>query len=242
MVLTKQKKNELVESLIPRIRKIAFKIYKHLPEGVVEFEDLVQEGLLGVIKALSKLKKDSINSDGNLSPEAVSFLLIRAKGAMFDFLRSLDFGSKKLRSQEKKIEEIKEKLRDKLKRNPTQEEIANFLGMEVEELYHLEEKISFSYFLSLEEIFNENFKGSYENFVAASTNVEMEVEKKELISKLVQALQTLDDKEVLVLQLLFFENLKTKEVAQILELSVGRITQIKKEALKKLAKKLERYL
>ena len=242
MVLTKERRNEVVISLLPRIRRIAANIYKHLPEGSVDFDDLVQEGVLGVIRALSRLKKDSFAPDGKLSAEATAFLLIRAKGAIYDFLRSLDFGSKKVRAKEKKLEEVKNSLRERLKREPTDEEVAEFLGMDLEELYRLEEKISFSYFLSLEEIFNENFKGGYENFVTSPSNVEREVEKRELIRKLTEALKTLNNKEVLVLQLLFFENLKTQEVAKVLDLSTGRVTRIKKSALKKLAKAMERFL
>ena len=140
------------------------------------------------------------------------------------------------------MEEVKNSLREKLKREPTDEEVAEFLGIDLEELYRLEEKISFSYFLSLEEIFNENFKGGYENFVTSPSNVEREVEKRELIRKLTEALKILNDKEVLVLQLLFFENLKTQEVAKVLDLSTGRVTQLKKSALRKLAKAMERFL
>ena len=242
MVLAKQKRNELVVSLIPKVRKIALEIYRHLPEGAVELDDLIQEGILGIIKAFGRLKKGSITKDGKLTPEAISFLLIRAKGAILDYLRSLDFGSKKLREKERKLEEVKNILREKLKREPTEEEIASFLSVEPEEVYHLEEKLYFSYLLSLEELFSRNFKGGFENFVSSSSNVEKEVEKRELIKKLTEALKKLDRKELLVLQLLFFENLKTAEVAKVLDITPGRVAQIKKVAVKKLAKEMERYL
>jgi len=242
VVLKKEKRNELILSLIPQVRKIALNIYKHIPEGAVELDDLIQEGILGVLKAFKRLKKGSITPNGKLSPEAVSFLLVRAKGAIFDYLRSLDFGSKKLRARERELENIRKLLKEKLKREPTEEEIASAMGIGIDELYQLEEKISFSYLLSLEDIFNENFKGGFENFISSSSNVEKEVEKKELLKKLVEALQELDEKEILVLQLLFFEGLKTQEVAKVLDISVGRVSQIKRNALKKLSREMEKYL
>ena len=242
MVLAKQKRNELIVSLIPKVRKIALEIHRHLPEGAVELDDLIQEGILGIIKAFNRLKKGSLTKDGKLTPEAISFLLIRAKGAILDYLRSLDFGSKKLREKERKLEEVKNILREKLNREPTEEEIASFLSVEPEEVYHLEEKLYFSYLLSLEELFSKNFNGGFENFVSSSSNVEKEVERRELIKKLTEALKKLDSKELLVLQLLFFENLKTTEVARVLDITPGRVAQIKKAAVKKLAKEMERYL
>ena len=244
VVAVKEKRNRAILTLLPAIRKIAKQIYSHLPEGSgTELEDLVNEGVLAVLRAFKDLKKGSLDKEGNLSPEAKNYLLIRAKGAMFDYLRSLDFGAKNIRSAEKKIERVKEELRQKLGREPTEEELAAALGIPLEELVKLEDKIGFSYLLSLEEVFNEkNYKGGFEAFLPNGENVEREVEKRELLSKLVQALKKLDDREVLVLQLVFFEGLKTQDIADILNLSLGRVAQIKKRALKKLYKEMERYL
>ena len=241
---TKEQRNRLLVELMPAVRKIALEIYRHLPESsTVELEDLIQEGMLAVLRAFSSLKKGSIEN-GKLTPAARSYLLIRAKGAMFDFLRSLDFGAKNIRAKEKEIEQIRQRLREKLKREPTEEEVAKELGISTEELFHLEEKIGFSYILSLEELFNENlYKGGFESVLRSGDgNIEETVERKELLKHLLKALEKLDQRELLVLQLYFFEGLKTEPIAQILEISPGRVAQIKKKALKKLATELSRYL
>ena len=244
MLPTKEQRNRLLVELIPAVRKIALEIYRHLPESsTVELEDLIQEGMLAVLRAFSSLKKGSIEN-GKLTPAARSYLLIRAKGAMFDFLRSLDFGAKNIRAKEKEIEQIRQRLREKLKREPTEEEVAKELGISTEELFHLEEKIGFSYILSLEELFNENlYKGGFESVLRSGDgNIEETVERKELLKHLLKALEKLDQRELLVLQLYFFEGLKTEPIAKILEISPGRVAQIKKKALKKLATELSRYL
>ena len=116
--------------------------------------------------------------------------------------------------------------------------------MSVEELRQLEEKVSFSYILSLEELFNEQlFKGGFENYLKGNGESAEEIaERRELLSKLTEALGKLNDRELLVLQLVFYEGLKTEHIARILEISPGRVTQIKKRALQKLAKEMERYL
>lgn len=244
MVATKEERNRLVISLLPDIRKIAKEVYRHLPDGSsVEPDDLINEGVLAVLRSFGSLKKGSVEN-GRLTPQARRYLLIRAKGAIFDFLRSLDFGAKNIRQKEKEIERVRDLLREKLKREPTEEEVAKELQMSVEELRQLEEKVSFSYILSLEELFREElFKGGFENHLKSGGESAEEIaERRELLQKLTEALGKLTERELLVLQLVFYEGLKTEHIAKILEISPGRVAQIKKKALKKLAKEMERYL
>ena len=244
MVVTKEERNRIVVSLIPLVKRIAKKIAVHLPEDAgVEEQDLVNEGILAILKAFDNLKKGSLDKGGNLSSEARNYLLIRAKGAMFDLLRSLDFGAKNVREWEKKLEEAKRELAGRLGREPTEKELALALNVDEHWLTKLEEKIGFSYILSLEEIFNrERFREGFEGVISGGGSVEETVERKELLSKLKKALEKLDERELLVLQLSFFEELKTQHIAEILNISVGRVAQIKKKALQKLAKEMERFL
>jgi len=243
VLITKEKRNNLLLELLPNIKSIARKIYKHLPYGSVELNELINEGVIGALKAIEHLKEDSFDSAGKLTGSAKKYILLRAKGAIYDFLRSLDFGSKNLREKEKKLENVKEILRKKLKREPTNEEIAQYMGFSLKELEQLEEKISFSHILSLEELFREEILGkNYENFLKSDGNIEAIVEKKELIEKIKDALTKLNEKEKLVLYLLFYEGLKTTEVAHSLEITPGRVTQIKSSALRKLKKELAKYI
>ncbi|RTZ58809.1 MAG: hypothetical protein DSZ31_05025 [Gammaproteobacteria bacterium] len=148
-----------------------------------------------------------------------------------------------LREWEKKLEDARKRLTEKLGREPTEKELAQELNVDESWLVKLEEKIGFSYILSLEEIFSRNrFKEGFEGVIGDRFSVEETVERKELIEKLKKALEKLDDREVLVLQLTFFEELKTQHIAEILNISVGRVAQIKKKALQKLAKEMKRFL
>jgi len=175
---SREKKNRIVFSLLPSLKYIAKKIHSQLPEGSgVDIGDLINEGVLAVLRVSEKLKKGAVDKNGNLTPEGRKYLLIRAKGAMFDFLRSLDFGAKNIRSAEKRIEKLREELRQKLGREPEDKELAKELGLTVEDLTKLEEKIGFSYILSLEELFNERYYGGFENYLSKAENVEEEVEK-----------------------------------------------------------------
>jgi RNA polymerase sigma factor for flagellar operon FliA len=243
VLITKEKRNELLLELLPTIKSIAKKIYKHLPYGSVDLVELTNEGVIGALKAIDQLRKTSFDKEGKLTLQAKKYILLRAKGAIYDFLRSLDFGSKNLREKEKKLELARESLRKKLNREPTEEELAQYLGISTHELNQLEEKIGFSHILSLEEIFKQEVLGkNYENFLKIEGNVESIIEKKQLIERIKKALSNLNDKEQLVLYLLFYEGLKTTEVSHILEITPGRVTQIKNSALKKLKKELTKYV
>ncbi|NAZ06913.1 MAG: sigma-70 family RNA polymerase sigma factor [Thermocrinis sp.] len=86
MLSKEEKDKEAILKYLPLVKSIAYRIYKHLPDAV-DLNDLIGYGILAVVEALPKL-------DESKNPEA--YLRLRIKGAMYDYLRSLDFGSKSL--------------------------------------------------------------------------------------------------------------------------------------------------
>jgi len=214
---------ELVLSYLPLVEQIAYRLYRHLPRSV-DIRDLIGYGVLAVVEALPKLDK-------NRNPTA--YLKLRIKGAMYDYLRSIDFASRNVRSKEKAIRQALEKLSMEKGKEVSDEELAQFLGEDPEKLKEDLQAISFSYLMSLEEIF---FEGrSYEElFESKEESPEEIVIKKDLREKLLKAIERLEEKEKLVLQLLYYEELPLKEVAKLLGVSMARISQIKSSAIEKL--------
>ena len=226
-----KEREELILKYLPLVKSIAFTIKRHLPP-TVDVRDLIGHGVIGLIKALDKL-------DTQRNPE--SYLKIRIKGAIYDYLRSLDFGSRKVREKERKIKEALKELSEKLGREPTDEEIAEFLGEDIDTLQHDLSKISFSYILNLEDIFTEEKRGYEEVLKSKNMDVEEEIVKKDLIDKLKRAIDKLSDREKLVIQLIFYEELPLKEVAQVLNCSISRVSQIKGEAIEKLKRFMKEF-
>ncbi len=221
-----KEREELILQYLPLVKSIAFTIKRHVPP-TIDVRDLIGHGIIGLIKALERL-------DTQKNPE--SYLKIRIRGAMYDYLRSLDFGSRRIREKERKIKEALKELTEELGREPTDEEIANYLGEDLQSLQHDLSKISFSYMLNLDDIFTEE-RRSYEEVISSKkTDVEEEVIKKDLVEKLKEAVEKLDEREKLVVQLVFYEELPLKEIAQILGCSISRVSQIKGEAIEKLRK------
>jgi len=226
-------REELILKYLPLVKAIAVNIKKHLPEDV-DLRDLISYGIIGLIKAVDNLSTDN-------PKKAEAYIKLRIKGAIYDYLRSLDFGSRQVREKERKIKETVEKLKEKLGREPTDEEIARELGISTEELLKTLDKINFSYILSLEEIFRD-FTRDYSELMPGSADVEEEVIKKNLQERVKEAVSKLPEREKLVIQLVFYEELPVKEVAKILGTSVSRVSQLKAKALERLREMLSNRL
>ncbi len=229
--LKDREREELILKYLPLVKSIAFTVKRHIPP-TIDVRDLIGHGIIGLIKALERL-------DTQRNPE--SYLKIRIRGAIYDYLRSLDFGSRRIREKERRIKEALRELQEELGREPTDEEVAKKLGKDVEELQHDLSKIPFSYILNLDDIFTKE-RRSYEKVLdSKKIDVEKEVVRKDLIEKLKKAIDNLDDREKLVIQLLFYEELPLKEIAQILGCSISRVSQIKGEAISKLRRFMREF-
>jgi len=229
MLSREQKDKEAILKYLPLVKSIAYRIYKHLPDAV-DLNDLIGYGILAVVEALPKL-------DESKNPEA--YLRLRIKGAMYDYLRSLDFGSKSLRKKEKEIKAKLEELTSQLGREPTDEELIKALGYKSDDFYSDLQKISASHLLSLDDLFREG--RSYEEVFSSSVEESPEENsiKQDLREKILKAIEDLDQREKLVIQLIFYEEIPAKEVAKLLKVSTARVSQIKESALSKLREKLK---
>ncbi|MCX7990325.1 MAG: sigma-70 family RNA polymerase sigma factor, partial [Aquificaceae bacterium] len=121
--MTKEEK-ELVLSYLPLVRQIAYRLHRHLPSSV-DVNDLIGYGVLALIKVLPKVDK---------SKNPTAYLKLRVKGAMYDYLRSLDFVSRNIRSKEKAIKQALERLNMERGEEVSDEELAKFLGESPEKL------------------------------------------------------------------------------------------------------------
>ncbi|WP_448587386.1 sigma-70 family RNA polymerase sigma factor [Thermocrinis sp.] len=227
MLKDENKEKEIVLKYLPLIKSLACRIHRHLPD-TVDINDLIGHGILAVLGSIPKL-------DSNKNPDA--YLRLRVKGAMYDYLRSLDFVSKGVRKKEKEIKAVLDKLTQELGREPTDEELMNALGSKPETFYSDLQKIFASHVLYLDEVFREG--RTYEElFSTEIESPEERVIKTDLKEKVISAIGRLGQREQLVLQLLFYEEIPAKEVAKLLKVSTARVSQIKENALTKLREML----
>jgi len=190
-------KKDLVLEHLPLVKKVAGRIYKRIPPGVIEFDELVNTGVIGLMKAID-------NYDSKKARFS-TYAYIKVRGEILDYLRKLDF--------------LPRSVREKVKNSEWE-------GVKEEAVF----------FVSLEEkLFSNSDSPSFKDLLSSDLpNPEQELLLKDLKEKLVEAMDKLSDREKLVLQLLFVEELDLKSVAEILNISVSRVSQIKGGALKKL--------
>ncbi|RMH79352.1 MAG: FliA/WhiG family RNA polymerase sigma factor [Acidobacteria bacterium] len=220
-----EEKKELILSYLPLVKSIAYKVHRHLPSSV-DINDLIGYGVLALIESLPKLDK-------NKNPTA--YLKLRIKGAMYDYLRQLDFASRGIRHREKSLREAFDRFRLEREKEPTDEELAEFMGEDLEKLREDLKAVTFSYLLSLDELFQEG--RSYEElFESSIENPEEAVIREDIRRRLIESIERLDQREKLVLQLLYYEELPLREVSKIMNLSMARVSQIKSSAIEKLKK------
>jgi RNA polymerase sigma factor FliA len=221
----------LMENL-PEVRYIARRIHDRLPSHV-PFDDLVHAGILGLIDAVDKF-------DPAKNVQLKSYARFRIRGAILDSLRQMDWSPRNLRRQARQVEEATRDLAAEMGRAPTEPEIAERLGLKLEEFQHLLGDLRG---LDLGSIHGQSDDGSAtEDIAAVATRPEEDpfqtTFRGELRTLLAEAIEELDGKERQVLALYYLEELTMKEVAAILDVGESRISQIHTAALIRLRSRL----
>lgn len=219
----------LVNDYDKLVRKIAYRVLRRLPEDQisVELDDLINIGMLGLFDADSKY-------DPEAGQSFESFAEFRIRGAMLDELRKRDFFPRRLRAKANKLQRTEQKLRAELGREPSDEEIYTRMELTLEQYQKLRrETLPYSFVDQSDPTIQlrDNSQSPYQAV--------FELERHHV---LVDALERLSDREQLILDLYFNQEFAQREIAQLLELTEGRISQIKSAALKKLRTMLREEL
>ncbi len=229
--LDKPPLEEVIEEFLPLINYWANR-YAYYGAPVLSKEDLVSAGVVGLIEAYHRF-------DPTKNVKFKTYAEFRIKGAMLDEIRKLDIIPRSVKNKINEFEEKLKKLYQKLGRMPKDEEIAEFMGLSLEEYYKFLENIKGITFIDIES-FKQKMPDLEEKDLfelIAGDKKEDPFEKyaiKELHEKLTQALEYLSEKERLVLALYYYEGLTMKEIAKVLDYTESRISQIHNQAILKL--------
>jgi len=221
----KQKHLELVQKHAKLVRTVAHRIFRRLPHHIRGFEeeDLVSVGIIGLLDA-----HDRFNPDSGVAFD--SFAEFRIKGAILDEIRRNDFFPRRLRAKANALKKTTAELEVKLGRTPTDAELSTELEIAIADLAKLKQEVQQYSFVPEEECVT--LKSPY-------PSADTFLMDKELKEQLVKALESLPEKEKLVLDLYFNRELKLKEIGEVLDVSEGRVSQLKTEALKRLNSKMK---
>ncbi len=199
-------------------------------------DDIVNEGLIALLDAVEKF-------DPQKKVKFETYASIKVRGAMIDYIRKQDCFPRRLKRIAKNIIEAENDLNHRLGRTPTDQELADFLKVSLEEYEKMQAETCALNMLSFEEIIYE--KG-LENIEISLTGdpirgPEQVVAEKELEDVLAKDIEMLNDKEKIVISLYYKEQLKIKEISDVMGISDSRVSQIHSNALRKLKKHLTDY-
>ena len=178
---------------------------------------------MGLIEAAQKFVP---REDGSFK----SYASVRIKGSIIDHLRKQSNLCRNTIAKKKKAEEISRSIETKTGQTATPEEISSSMGIELDDYMQLQSELGANITASLDEVYDEFSLW----FADKSNSPEADLGETEKRKELAIAVSNLNDREKLLLQLIFVEELNVHEVADILDISIGRVSQIKKEVVGKL--------
>ena len=214
----KEYQDSLAVDYMPAVKAMAAKLKERLPSSV-DFNDLVSIGY-------EELVKLSRRYDPKKNDSFWGYAQKRIYGSMLDFLRSLDSLSRNDRKLVKEIDKIIEDYTAKYDHEPDDEYLSEVLGVDIDKIKKARASNEIYSVMPIEDQLN------YYDDVSKT------IEKEELIEAIQEVLSTLSKNEQLVIQLYYFEEFSLREIAEILEVSESRVSQIHKKVIKKIREKL----
>lgn len=217
----REHRRELVEKYAPLLQRVARRIYRRLPPGAdgVEEEDLMSAGVLGLFEADLKYDPDAGHAFD-------AFAEFRIKGAMLDELRRRDFFPRRLRLKANKLRKANEVLEQRFGRAATDEELAAEMNLDLSELRKLQDDCTpYRYVDSQDDAVT---------LEASTPNPFRITEYKQTKEYLAACIKRLPEREQFVLDMYYNHELTLREIAEVLHLTVGRISQLKTAAINRL--------
>ena len=233
---TQEIREQLILAYAQLVKLVAGRMSMYLGHNV-EFDDLVSYGIFGLIDAI-----DKFDMEKNVKFETYASLRIR--GAILDQIRKMDWIPRSLRQKQKKIDAAMSKIEAETGKAATDEEIAAELGISLDELNNWQGQAKMTNLVSLDEFTEEGTETAKMEAVgnARFEHPEEAVEKEELKKMIVEALDTLTEKEREVVVLYYYEEMTLKEISMVLEVSESRVSQLHTKALNKMKLKLGDYM
>lgn len=230
----------------PAVREKLILEYSHLIKFVagrlniyfgsnVEYDDLVGFGVFGLIDAIDKF-------DINKGVKFETYASLRIRGSIIDSIREMDWVPRSLRQKNKELEKAYWEIENELGHSASDKEVADKLGIELDEFYKLLNDVNVSSMVSLEDFLEQNYEiGVDIRQGSGGDRPEHHVEITELKEILGDAIERLPEKEKTVISLYYFEELTLKEISAIMKVSESRISQLHTKAILRLRGKLARH-
>ena len=236
---TRQRTAEIREKIIleyaPLVKVVAGRLSMYLGYSV-EYDDMVSYGVFGLIDDIDKF-------DTTKEVKFETYASLRIRGAILDQIRKMDWIPRSLRQKQKKIDAAMAKIESESGKVATDEELAAEIGISIDELSDWQGQMKSSNLISLDEYTEAGSEVKMENVSNSHFDQpETVVEKEETKKKLIEAIDTLTEKERSVIVLYYYEDMTLKEISMTLEVSESRVSQLHTKALNKMKKIMGDYM
>jgi RNA polymerase sigma factor for flagellar operon FliA len=229
-------RERLILHYSPLVKYVAGRVGVGLPPNI-EQADLVSYGVFGLIDAIEKF-------DISRAIKFETYAISRIKGAIIDELRAIDWIPRSVRYKAREVEKAYAALEARLHRTPTEAEVAVELGIELSELHAIFSQVSFVNVIALDELLNVGGeRGDKLSLVDTLEDTKAEdpvavFETEETKYLLARAINTLPEREKIVVTLYYYEGLTLAEIGQVLGVTESRICQMHTKAVLQLRGKL----
>jgi RNA polymerase sigma factor FliA len=229
-------RERLILHYSPLVKYVAGRVGVGLPPNI-EQADLVSYGIFGLIDAIEKF-------DLARAIKFETYAISRIKGAIIDELRAIDWIPRSVRYKAREVEKAYAALEARLHRTPTEVEVAEELGISMDDLHQIFSQVSFVNVVALDELLNVggdrgdklSLVDTLEDTKAEDPVLAFETEETKYL--LARAINTLPEREKIVVTLYYYEGLTLAEIGQVLGVTESRICQMHTKAVLQLRGKL----
>lgn len=230
-------RERLVLAYSPLVKYVAGKMGSGLP-SYVDDADLISYGLTGLISAIERFEPSR-------EIKFETYAMSRIKGSIIDELRSMDWVPRSVRMRAREFERANAKLEHKLHRAPTDQELADELGVTPEELQEHIQQISNSAVIALDELWSvSDSSGGQVSLLDTiedpnAADPEKSFDAVNVKEQIAEAISRLPEREKLVIALYYYENLTLREIGEVLGVTESRVSQLHTKAVLRLKSRLQ---
>jgi RNA polymerase sigma factor FliA len=231
--LTETERERIILEHMPQVRLIARRIHERVP-GSISLDDLISTGTLGLISAIDRY-------DPTQGVKLKTYAEYKIRGAILDSLRQMDWAPRQQRKRARLIESAITQLEQDLRREPTEDEVAHYLGISLDDY---QEWLGDTHGLTVGSL-DMSWEEPGSEMINQISDTEQHwpsrlLEKAELNRLLVRAVDRLPYAERTVLSLYYLEELTLREIASVMEIHESRVSQLKSQGVLRLRAYLDR--
>lgn len=233
--ISEDEKEGIIKELLPFIKYTANRLSLKLPPQLTT-DDLISAGLIGLLDAIERFEYRGA--------KLKTFAEHRIKGAMLDEIRAAEWTPRSVKKKANEIKNAFSKLERQFGRLPMEEEVADEMGISLEQYHKTLQQTNKSTVYRFEELegrcsYNEDINIMECIPDSSAENAISTIQRKELEDILKTLIDELPEKERLLLSLYYWEELTMKEIANILNITEGRVCQLHNQALIRIRAKIE---